>query len=67
MPIESEMIVVSPSQEQTDEGVVEVGKDDPEIYGEVASEGFTVVLTLSFMGVWRPQYTFLLLPVALLK
>ena len=61
------MIVVSPSQEQTDEGAVEVGKDDPEIYGEVAAEGFTVVLALSFMGVWRPQYTFLLLPVALNK
>ena len=47
--------------------MVEVGKDDPEIYGEVAAEGFTVVLTLSFMGIWRPQYTFLLLPVALDK
>lgn len=46
---------------------MEVGKDDPEIYGEVAAEGFTVVLTLSFMCVWRPQYTFLLLPVALDK
>lgn len=61
------MIVVSPSQEKTDEEAVDVCKDDPKIYGELSAEGFSVVLTLSFMGVWRPEYTFLLLPVALDK
>lgn len=59
--------MVSPSQEKTDEEAVDVGKDDPKIYGELSAEGFSVVLTLSFMGVWRPEYTFLLLPVALDK
>lgn len=61
------MIVVLSSQEKADKEAVEVGKEDPEIYGEMSAEGFTIVLTLSFMGVWRPEYTFLLLPVALDK
>ena len=46
---------------------MDVDKEDPEIYVEVTVEGFAIVLTLSFMGVWRSEYTFLLLPVALDK
>lgn len=52
---------------EADTTTTATSKDDPEVYGEVASEGFTIILTLSFCGIWKPEFIFPMLPIALDK